>query len=92
MQDDMHPIDQWDDESNKSQAEFEKQALLETSLLFSVFSTPSGKQLIERWKDHLMYSPTAKPTMNTLSIGINEGQKTFIRSILQAIKTHEDSQ
>lgn len=92
MQDDAHPLDQWDEEGAKAQAEFVKKALLDSALLVSVFSTPNGRVLLDRWKDSLIHSPTALPSMDMLTIGINEGQKNFIRSILNAVKLHETSQ
>lgn len=88
--DDRHPLDQWDDQADKSQKEFIKQALLDSSLVFQVFSTEAGEKLLERWKEVLIWSPTASKGEDQVSIGMNEGYKAFIRSILQAKKLHEE--
>lgn len=88
-----HPLDEWDDQAKKSQADFVKQCLLDTSLVFGVFSTPQGEKLLERWKELLIYQPTVYPGKEDLiSIGMAEGQKNFIRSILMAKQTHEGDQ
>jgi len=86
-----HPIDQWDDEANEYREEAKKQALLESSLVFAVFSTEPGKKLINKWRDLLMDSPSAGPGMGLLEIGMNEGEKRFVRYIINSIKTHEES-
>lgn len=86
---DLHPLDQWDEDAKKSQAAFQKQAILDSSLLYAVFSTPQGKQLIARWTDHLIHSATAVPGCDMITIGMNEGQKTFIRGIITNIKLFE---
>ena len=90
--DDRHPIDQWELDTEQSQKDFRKQCLLDTSLVFQVFATPSGKRLLERWKEVLINQPTAHAGDELLTIGINEGYKNFIRTIINSVKTHEESQ
>ena len=90
--DNPHPFDEWDSQQEKSQQEFIKQALLDSSLVYQVFSTESGQQLLQRWTSVLIWSPTASKGEDQVSIGMNEGYKAFIRSILQAIKYHEEQQ
>ena len=89
---DKHPLDQWEEDGKKAQEDFIRQALLDSSLVYHVFSTQAGQKLIERWKEVLIWSPTASKGEDSVSIGMNEGYKSFIRSILQAIKLHEEQQ
>lgn len=87
----QHPFDEWDEQGAKSREEFLKQALIDSSLVYQVFSTQAGERLLDRWKSILMFSPTATRGEDQISIGMNEGYKAFIRSIILAIKTHEDN-
>ena len=89
---DLHPLDDWEEQGKKAQEEFIKQALLDSSLVFQVFSTESGQRLLNRWREILIWSPTASKGEDSVSIGMNEGYKSFIRSILQAMKIHEEQQ
>jgi hypothetical protein len=82
-------MDAWDDEAAKAQGEAKRRALLESALVYSVFSTPQGQKLMEKWTDILLLTPGAQPGMDLLEIGIIEGQKAFVRSIKNAIKQHE---
>jgi len=50
-----------------------------------------GQKLLELWTEGLIMSPTANPGDDILSVGINEGQKRFIRGILLTIKKVEGS-
>lgn len=90
MEEELHPFDQEEVDAEKSQREFLKKALLDSSLVYNVFSTEAGTLLIERWKEVLMHTPTASANLDLISIGMNEGYKAFIRSIMQAIQTHKD--
>jgi hypothetical protein len=85
----LHPFDEWDKEERQSQQKFLEQALRDSSLVFQVFSTESGQALLDRWIKVLIWSPTASKDDNDITIGMNEGYKSFIRSILNAINTHE---
>ena len=85
---DKHPLDDFL-ENEEAKKEFQKRVIQDTSLILSVFNTEHGKKLLERWKDVLMYSPTATPGMDQLTIGMNEGYKSFVRTIIQSIKEHE---
>jgi hypothetical protein len=51
------------------------------ALIFSVFNTESGQELLEKWKKALIMTPTAIAGDDLISVGINEGQKSFIRAI-----------
>lgn len=87
-----HPLDEWEDEAEKSRKSFIEDALRDTAMVYAVFATPHGEELLKRWMEVLMYSPTAQRGDDLLSIGMNEGYKSFVRTIIQAVKTHEDTQ
>ena len=89
-QEDTHPLDAYELEAENSREEFVKQALLDASLVFAVFSTPPGRELLARWCSLLVNEPTARQGDDLLTIGINEGHKAFIRSLIRAVKIHED--
>lgn len=60
-------------------------------LIHKVFAqTEEGKELLEYWKEALLISPTAEHGYDMLSVGLNEGKKTFIRNILLTIKKVEN--
>jgi len=89
---DNHPLDEWEEDQKKSQAEFAENSLRQSSLVYQVFSTEAGQELLAKWKETLINTPTAMPGLDLITIGMNEGEKRFVRSIMQAIKTHEESQ
>ena len=88
----MHPYDEWELEAQEAQKKFAEQCIKDTSLVYQVFSTEAGKLLLERWKDILLWTPSAHAGSDMISIGMSEGQKHLIRAILYAIKTHEEIQ
>lgn len=90
--DDLHPTDQWAENAKKAQADFLKQSLTDSSLVYQVFTSPAGDELLKRWMEVLIWTPTVGPNDDSITIGMNEGYKGFIRSIMQAIKTHEEQQ
>jgi hypothetical protein len=89
---DVHTLDLWEQEAEKAQEDFRKQCLLDTSLVFQVFASPAGQKLLERWKEVLISQPSAHAGDDLLTIGINEGYKNFIRTIINSVKLHEESQ
>lgn len=52
--------------------------------------TDAGKELLTLWEDALLLNSTAQPGDDLLQIGINEGQKTFIRNIILTIRKVEN--
>lgn len=91
MSNDRHPMDEWDDQKDEANKLAGDQALRESSLVYQVFSTEPGKLLMSKWIKLLMDVPTATTGMDMLTIGLNEGEKRFVRSILQSINLHEKS-
>lgn len=79
LDDILDPEPQWTEEQQKH---FEKLDYL----IHKVFAqTEEGKELLEYWIEALLMSPTAEPGYDPLMIGLQEGKKTFIRSILLTI-------
>ena len=86
---DNHTMDQWELDQRKAQEEADKKAIIDSSLIFSVFSTPQGQKLLDKWTETLMFTPGAKPGMDQIQVGLIEGEKAFVRSIKNAVKLHE---
>ena len=90
MNNDRHPLDKMEEDAKASQDAFIKQALMDSSLVYNVFSSEHGQKLLDRWKEVLIWSPTVSRGDDQVTMGINEGYKSFIRSILKAVKYYED--
>lgn len=89
---DKHPIDQWQEDMRDSEQKFLDQCLKDTSLVYQVFGDDAGRALLKRWTDILVHQPTARPGDDMLSIGMSEGYKNFIRSIINSVNVHEVKQ
>lgn len=51
--------------------------------------TESGKELLELWKESLMFFPSVTPNSTQFQAGIEEGKKEVLRNILLTIKKVE---
>jgi hypothetical protein len=72
---------QKDDESGSERLDY---------LIHKVFEqTPEGKELIGKWKDALIMTPTVESGIDMAESGIREGQKRFIRGIILTINRVE---
>lgn len=58
-------------------------------LIYTVFSTDEGRELLDLWRESLILYPTAQAGMDMVGIGIEEGKKGFIRGIINTLKTRE---
>lgn len=58
-------------------------------LVHSVFSTDKGKKLLDMWMDDLIHSPGGIEGIEPYKLGMVEGRKSFIRSILVSMKRAE---
>jgi len=85
-------MDQWESDAKQSQKEYNDNALRQSSLVYQVFCTEAGQRLIAEWTELLIQTPSYTPGLDNISIGMNEGEKRFMRSIINVMKTHEDSQ
>lgn len=78
------------EEVRKQRAELQAKAEKIDYLIHAVFEqNEKGKELLAMWKEALILNSTAEPNMGYVEIGINEGQKRFIRQILLTIKRVE---
>ena len=60
-------------------------------LVHKVFAqSEEGKELLKVWRDALELTCVADHGMDMVGIGINEGQKRFIRGIILTIRRVED--
>lgn len=72
--------------SDEMKAQFEKR----DELIHRVFEqSEAGKELLAMWQDALIMTPTAQPGDDLLTVGLNEGHKTFIRKIITTIRKVE---
>lgn len=59
-------------------------------LIHKVFQQDeAGRELLAYWKEALVMNPSALGGMDSISIGIEEGKKQFIRHIILTIKRQE---
>ena len=60
-------------------------------LLHKVFmQNESGVELLGKWRDSLMMTPTLEGQSTQFEAGLNEGEKRFIRNLIVAIQTVEN--
>ena len=72
---------QKDDESGSERLDY---------LIHKVFEqTPEGKELIGKWKEALIMTPTVVSGEDHKEDGIREGQKRFIRGIILTVNRVE---
>ena len=75
----------------KQQKDAESKAARLDYLIHQVFyQNEHGAELLDIWGDTLIMTPTASPGDDSISIGISEGYKRFIRGILLTIKRVND--
>lgn len=61
-------------------------------LIHRVFSqSEEGAELLSIWRESLIMTPTAESGLDMVGIGIGEGLKRFIRSIILTIKRVEEN-
>lgn len=73
--------------TDEQKAQFDK---LDYLIHKTFAQTEDGRELLKLWEDALLLNSTAQPGDDLLSIGINEGQKTFIRNIILTIRKVEN--
>lgn len=78
------------EEIQKQNAEMQAKNQKLDYLIHKVFAqTEEGKELLELWKDALIFSPGAEPGIDSIDVGMREGTKRFIRNIILTIKKVE---
>ena len=76
--------------ASKIQKDSESKAARLDYLIHQTFEqNEAGKELLAIWKEALIMSATAESGMDKVVIGINEGQKRFIRGIILTINRVE---
>tara|TARA_R110002020_G_scaffold171360_3_gene361386 strand:+ start:1011 stop:1298 length:288 start_codon:yes stop_codon:yes gene_type:complete len=59
-------------------------------LLHKVFvQNQDGVELLNKWRDSLIMTPTLDQDSTVMAAGLNEGEKRFIRNIITAIQSVE---
>ena len=92
MQVESNSIDEFFDIGNKSQQEFKRNIEKSSILVHKIFAqNEDGRELVARWKEFLIMTPTVHAQATQFEAGIAEGHKEFIRTIINQIQTCEDS-
>ena len=77
-------------EALRQQKDVEAESSRLDYLIHKVFSqTEEGKELIGKWKEALIMTPTVESGIDMAESGIREGQKRFIRGIILTINRVE---
>jgi len=80
-------------EAERQKQEFKAKADKLDNLIHATFAqNESGVELLQLWTEALIMTSTAEPNMGKVEIGINEGQKRFIKAILLTIKRVETNE
>jgi hypothetical protein len=81
----------FDSVEDKQRFEQEQDALARhyNDLLYRVFVTEDGKELLEQLKGQVLMLPIASAGVDLFSMGKVEGRNEFVRSIIQTIEQKE---
>ena len=58
-------------------------------LINTVFTTPEGKLLLEVWQKQFLFRKIAMDGDELLSIGLKQGEASFVLSIINLINQHK---
>ena len=84
-------LDSFFDESKEQSKRNDELFLKNNHLLHKVFmQNESGKELLAKWKESLMMTPSLEGQSTQFEAGLNEGEKRFIRNLIVAIQTVEN--
>lgn len=76
--------------ATKEQAELKAKGERLDNLIHKVFQqSEEGRELVAIWKESLIMQATAEGGMDLLEVGIREGQKRFIKSIILTVRKVE---
>lgn len=85
-------IDDFFELGSKSQEEFKRVVEKDAILVHKIFAqNEDGRELLARWKEFLMMTPTVHAQATQFEAGIAEGHKECIRTIIHNIKMFEQS-
>ena len=83
-------IDEYLDEGLGQTNAFKAQIEKNNILLHKVFvQNEDGVELLARWKESLIMTPTLAPESTPFEAGLNEGEKRFIRNLITSIQSVE---
>ena len=83
-------IDAYIDEGLGQQDKFNQLMEANNNLLHRVFvQNEQGAELLAKWKESLIMTPTLVGESTQFDAGINEGEKRFIRNLITSIQTVE---
>ena len=84
-------IDAFFAESEDQQKKNDELFLSNSHLLHKVFmQNEHGKELLSKWRDSLIMTPTLEGQSTQFEAGLNEGEKRFIRNLIVAIQSAEN--
>jgi len=90
MTDDINPFDEMQEEARAFDTQNQEQLQKIDYLIHAVFKqSEQGAELLDIFLESLIMQPTVVPGMDQFTAGINEGEKQFIRKIIQTITTVE---
>ena len=76
------------DQTDRFKAKMEKNNIL----LHQVFvQNDKGAELLAKWRDSLIMTPTLDQDSTVLAAGLNEGEKRFIRNLITSIQSVESN-
>ena len=83
-------IDSFIDEGIKQAEQFNRGVEQERNLIHRVFAqSEDGIALLAKWTEQMIMIPTVEPHSTQFEAGINEGHKSFVRSIITQIERVE---
>ncbi len=85
-------IDAFLDEGQAQQDRFKDLMEKNNILLHKVFvQTEAGVELLNKWRDSLIMTPTLSAESTQFEAGLNEGEKRFIRNLITSIQSVEQN-
>ncbi len=85
-------IDAYLDEGLEQTDSFKAQMEKNNILLHKVFvQNADGVELLNKWRDSLIMTPSLAPESTQFEVGLNEGEKRFIRNLIISIQSVESN-
>lgn len=85
-------IESYVDEGLNQQQKFKDLMEKNNILLHKVFvQTDAGVELLNKWRDSLIMTPTLAAESTQFEAGLNEGEKRFIRNLITSIQSVESN-
>lgn len=85
-------IESYVDEGLNQQQQFKDLMEKNNILLHKVFvQSEAGVELLNKWRDSLIMTPTLAAESTVFEAGLNEGEKRFIRNLITSIQSVESN-